>query len=54
MGEYIGESFLDIARRLLSASRADYARLTLETASRLGYVNSEIVSLLESCRSAAA
>ena len=54
MGEYIGESFLDIARRFLSASRADYARLTLEAASRLGYVNSEIVSLLESCRSAAA
>ena len=42
MGEYIGESFLDIARRLLSASRADYARRTLETALRLGYVNSEI------------
>jgi tetratricopeptide (TPR) repeat protein len=53
MGEYIGESFLDIARRLLAASRADYARLTLEAASRLGYVNSETVSLLESCRSAA-
>jgi tetratricopeptide (TPR) repeat protein len=54
MGEYIGESFLDIARRFLSASRADYARLTLEAALRLGYVNSETVSLLESCRSAAA
>jgi tetratricopeptide (TPR) repeat protein len=54
MGEYIGESFLDIARRFLSASLADYARLTLEAASRLGYVNSEIVPLLESCRSAAA
>jgi len=54
MGEYIGESFLDIARRFLSASLADYARLTLEAASRLGYVNPEIVSLLESCRSAAA
>jgi predicted Zn-dependent protease len=54
MREYIGESFLDIARRLLSASHADYARLTLEAASRLGYVNSEIVSLLERCRSAAA
>jgi tetratricopeptide (TPR) repeat protein len=54
MEEYIGESFLDIARRFLSASLADYARLTLEAALRLGYVNSEIVSLLESCRSAAA
>ena len=54
MGEYIGESFLDIARRFLSASLADFARLTLEAASRLGYVNSEIVSLLESCRSVAA
>jgi glycosyltransferase involved in cell wall biosynthesis len=54
MGEYIGESFLDIARRFLSASLADYARLTLEAALRLGYVNSEIVSLLESCRSATA
>ena len=54
IGEYIGESFLDIARRLLSASLVDYARLTLEAASRLGYVNPEIVSLLASCRSAAA
>lgn len=53
MGEYIGESFLDIARRLLSASLADYARLTLEAASRLGYVNSEIVSHLANCRAAA-
>jgi tetratricopeptide (TPR) repeat protein len=54
MGGYIGESFLDIARRLLSASLADYARLTLKAASRLGYVHSEIVLLLERCRSAAA
>lgn len=54
MGEYIGESFLDIAKRFLSASLADYARRTLKTASRLGFVNPEIVSLLESCRSAAA
>ncbi len=54
MREHLGESFLDIARRFLAASLADYARLTLEAASRLGYVNSEIVSLLESCRSAAA
>jgi tetratricopeptide (TPR) repeat protein len=54
MGEYVGESFIDIARRLLSASRGDYARLTLEAASRLGYINTDIVSLLASCRSAAA
>jgi glycosyltransferase involved in cell wall biosynthesis len=53
IGEHIGESFLDIARRFLEASRRDYARHTLETALIFGCVNPEIRTLLESGRAAA-
>jgi hypothetical protein len=53
IGDYIGESFLDIAKRFLEASRRDYARHTLETALIVGCVNPEIRTLLERCRAAA-
>ena len=51
-GEFIGESFLDIAERFLSASRRDYARRTLEAALGFGCHSAGIQSLLQSCRSA--
>lgn len=53
IGEYIGESFLDITKRFLSAARLDYARCTLEAALNFGCGNQEIRALLESCRAAA-
>jgi tetratricopeptide (TPR) repeat protein len=49
IGDYIGESFLDIAKRFLEASRRDYARHTLEAALVFGCVNPEIRTLFESC-----
>jgi glycosyltransferase involved in cell wall biosynthesis len=51
-GEFIGESFLDIADRFLSASRRDYARRTLEAALGFGCHSAGIQTLLQSCRSA--
>ncbi len=53
MGEYLHVPFLEVAKKFFSASRSDYARSTLEAALRLGCVNSEIVSLLENCKTAA-
>lgn len=51
-GEFIGESFLDIAERFLSASRCDYARRTLDAALEFGCHSAGIQTLLQSCRSA--
>jgi tetratricopeptide (TPR) repeat protein len=53
IGEYIGESFLDIAKRFLSADCLDYARCTLETALAFGCGNQETRALLENCNVAA-
>jgi tetratricopeptide (TPR) repeat protein len=53
MGEYLHVSFLEVAKKFFSASRSDYARSTLEAALSVGCVNSEIVSLLEICRTSA-
>ena len=36
IGDYIGESFLDISKRFISASRIDDARLILDTALSFG------------------
>jgi glycosyltransferase involved in cell wall biosynthesis/Tfp pilus assembly protein PilF len=52
MGEYLHVSFLDIAKKFVSASRCDYARLTLEAALSFGCANPEMVDFLESCRTA--
>ncbi len=49
IGNYIGESFLDIARQFLKASRRDYARHTLEAASIFGCSNPAMEKLLEDC-----
>ena len=49
IGDYIGESFLDIAKRFLEASRRDYARHTLEAALIFGCVNPEMRTLFKSC-----
>lgn len=49
MGEFIGESFLDIAKRFLSASRSDYARRTLEAAITFGCESTELRTLFQSC-----
>jgi tetratricopeptide (TPR) repeat protein len=51
-GEFIGESFLDIAERFMSASRRDYARRTLEAALEFGCHSAGIQTLLQSCHSA--
>lgn len=49
IGNYIGESFLDIARQFLAASRKDYARHTLEAASIFGCANPSMGKLMEGC-----
>jgi tetratricopeptide (TPR) repeat protein len=49
IGKFIGESFLDIARQFLKASRTDYARHTLEAATIFGCANPNMGELLESC-----
>jgi len=48
-GDYIGESFLDIARQFLKASRKDYARHTLEAASIFGCSTPSMGKLMEGC-----
>ena len=53
VGDYIGESFLEIARRFLSASRSDYARRTLEAALHFGCTSPEMRALFEKCMAAA-
>ena len=53
LGPYLGESFLDVAKRFFSSSQLDYARLSLETAVAHNYGNAEIFSLLEDIRAAA-
>jgi len=53
IGDYIGESFLDISKRFLSASRIDDARLILDTALSFGCETPAIRVLLEDCKAAA-
>lgn len=47
IGNYIDESFLDIARQFLAASRQDYARHTLEAASSFGCSNPSMGKLMD-------
>jgi tetratricopeptide (TPR) repeat protein len=53
VGEYIGESFIEITKRFLSVSRTDDARRTLEAALNFGCENLEMRALFESCSVAA-
>jgi tetratricopeptide (TPR) repeat protein len=53
LGPYLGESFLDVAKRLYAASQIEYAMRTLETASHFNYTSDEMSALLETCRAAA-
>lgn len=53
LGPYLDESFLEVAKRLISASQFDYARRTVEVAVNLDCGNEEMVVLLERCRAAA-
>jgi tetratricopeptide (TPR) repeat protein len=50
IGPYLDESFLEAAKRLVAASRFDYARRTIEAAVGLGCGNDEMAALLERCR----
>jgi tetratricopeptide (TPR) repeat protein len=50
IGQYLGESFLDIAKRLLKASQPALARRTLESAVMHQYATAEILAMLEGCR----
>jgi tetratricopeptide (TPR) repeat protein len=52
IGDYIGESFLEISRRFFSASRSAYARRTLEAALHFGCASPEMRALFESCNAA--
>ena len=52
VGEYIGESFLEVTKRFLSASRIDYARRTLGAALYFGCENLEMRALFASCSAA--
>jgi hypothetical protein len=49
VGEYIGESFLEITKRFLSACRIDNARRTLEAALNFGCENVEMRALFKIC-----
>ncbi len=53
IGDYIGESFVEIAKRFLEAARIDYAHCTLEAAAIFGYHGLKINALLEKCNAAA-
>jgi tetratricopeptide (TPR) repeat protein len=53
LGPYLGESFLDVAKRLYAASQIECAMRTLETASHFNYTSDEMSALLETCRTAA-
>jgi len=53
IGDYIGESFLDISKRFISASRIDDACLILDTALNFGCETPAIRVLLEDCKAAA-
>lgn len=49
LGGHIDESFLDIAKRLLNASRGDYARRTIAAALGWGCDTSELRAVLKAC-----
>ncbi len=53
LGPYLGESFLDVAKRLYAASQIEYAIRTLEIAFHFNYASDEMSTLLDSCRAAA-
>jgi tetratricopeptide (TPR) repeat protein len=53
IGKFIDESFLEISKRFLSASRFDYACRTLEAALHLGCASLEMKALFEKCKAAA-
>jgi len=53
LGPYLGDSFLDVAKRLFAASQVEYARRVLEVAVDFNYANDEMMSLLADCRAAA-
>jgi tetratricopeptide (TPR) repeat protein len=47
LGPYLGESFFEISKRLLTASKTDYARKTIEAAIRFECATNELVNLLQ-------
>jgi tetratricopeptide (TPR) repeat protein len=53
IGDYIGESFLEISRRFLSASKPDYARRALEATRYFGCASQEMIAILENRQAAA-
>jgi tetratricopeptide (TPR) repeat protein len=50
LGQFLGESFLDIAKRLLNASQPALARRVLEAAVTHQCATAEVLALLERCR----
>ena len=50
IGQYLGESFLDIAQRLIKASQPALAQRTLETAVMHQFATAEVLAMLEGCR----
>ena len=53
VGPYLGESFLDVAKRMFSASPVEYARRTIEAALSYSYASEELHTLLNACSAAA-
>jgi len=53
IGNFIGESFLEISRRFLEACKSEYARRSLEAAIHFGCDSEEIRTLAENCKAAA-
>ena len=53
VGPHLVESFLDVAKRMFSASQVEYARRTIETALNYSYASEELHALLKACHAAA-
>lgn len=53
IGEFIGESFLEISKRFQAASLCDYVRCTIDAAIHFGCAGQEMRDQFEVCKSAA-
>lgn len=53
VGPHLGESFLDVAQRMISGSQKEYARRTIEAAIGYSCASGELHALLNACSAAA-
>jgi glycosyltransferase involved in cell wall biosynthesis len=53
VGSFVGESFLEVSKRFLAASRCDYLHRISEAAIRFGCAGPEMITLFENCKAVA-